>query len=831
MSVPKESTVKKGTFLKWSFNSDFTIVEETNDSTIKKIKCDVCEKHLIEIRREAAKRNIKGFVLKGVLNYADGVSYVHKGNILRHIKAGGLHDWAKRTFYGNPELSPVPSTSHSSTSSFFSDFPNPKIDEVLSENTSRHYRHLFMTCLTVVMKEMAFTNFKDLIELQQKNGVNFLSGKNNQKSCREFVKYLAVAVKSDIEKMLGISNFFSALMDGSQARKTGAEKELVYVKIVVKGQPVELLLSCQHMPDFGGEDAVSVKTAFDDAFLTKYKLDVDRWSKLLVSICTDGASVNLGVLNGACVKIKQEYDRQWILLIHCSSHRLELAMKDAFTTNKQFVEVDDILVQIYYMFRNSGKAKRILTAIALTLGVVCVTFVKASGTRFQNHKLRAIRALIVNFLPFLVYMENMIENRGACTGETAAKLKGYIKKFQTYSFLASVHLYSLVLNETAHLAGVLQNKTVLITDILDAISAAKYKIRQVVENPVTLPFPETIIDDTVKINVLATNLPATVSFRERNKLTNKQLKKIDKYTHVSNQEYTLTHVATGKQTVEKIKSSLIPNIISAIDKRFDMKSINKDIYDALLISDHTTWDLEDSDFGLVQIRTLAEHFSKPLSFHGFNLDLCLREYKHLKFIVKQKYRLFQNKIGFWKSIFAYHQELHPHFLLLIELCLTLAWSSATVERGFSTTRRILTDFRISLNKDSINDLLVIRVNVQVLSELDCNYEEKLISKAINMYLNDSKKGRYKSKKVSEKSTAKMDTHMNDSFLPTPFTGLFPTSDYQNIDDIEISDSDTCSTDVNSDISMSMSAESDTETIFEYDAPVINDAPVIDDMAL
>ena len=71
-----------------------------------------------------------------------------------------------------------------------------------------------------------------------------------------------------------------------------------------------------------------------------------------------------------------------------------------------FTEVSEVLLAIYYLTRNSGKVKSLLTKIALELDVVCVAFVKSEGTRFQNHKYRAIKALIVNYLPMYLLMEN-----------------------------------------------------------------------------------------------------------------------------------------------------------------------------------------------------------------------------------------------------------------------------------------------------------------------------------------------------------------------------------------------------------------------------------------
>ena len=37
-----------------------------------------------------------GTALESLLKYADGVSYSHKGNVDKHVKSNGFHDWAKK---------------------------------------------------------------------------------------------------------------------------------------------------------------------------------------------------------------------------------------------------------------------------------------------------------------------------------------------------------------------------------------------------------------------------------------------------------------------------------------------------------------------------------------------------------------------------------------------------------------------------------------------------------------------------------------------------------------------------------------------------------------
>ena len=60
---------------------------------------------------------------------------------------------------------------------------------------------------------------------------NLYLGHENGKSRREFISYIADAVKERVAAFLASSHFMSVLTDGSQARKTGSDKEMVLIRI------------------------------------------------------------------------------------------------------------------------------------------------------------------------------------------------------------------------------------------------------------------------------------------------------------------------------------------------------------------------------------------------------------------------------------------------------------------------------------------------------------------------------------------------------------------------------------------------------------------------
>lgn len=76
----------------------------------------------------------------------------------------------------------------------------------------------------------------------------------------------------------------------------------------------------------------------------------------------------------------------------CLAHRLELAIKDAFTSTS-FDAINDMLLKLYYPYEISLKKCRELTEIisnlkdCLTFGDAGTRTVRASGSRWIAHKL------------------------------------------------------------------------------------------------------------------------------------------------------------------------------------------------------------------------------------------------------------------------------------------------------------------------------------------------------------------------------------------------------------------------------------------------------------
>lgn len=660
------------------------------------------------------------------------------------------------SFISGTEAESAAASTSSSTAPQPVQAPSFSIQSFANNAAEKNYIHLFNSTFDLVMGEKPFTDFSFIIKLQKRNGVTFMPGKDDAYSCAIFVQYLADAMRDDIQSILKSANFFSGEMDGSEARKTQEEKELIYTNVVIRGRPVELFLKCQRMTDFGGVDAKGTKAAFDAAFQIDFKVPQEKYDKHFVSVCADGAAVNMGRISGACTVMKQE-SRPWLVIVHCANHRLELAVADAFRASDAFKNLEEMFIKIYYLFRNSGKNKRIIKRIAEQLGVTWVSFKKTHGTRFQAHQYRGLKAMIVNFLSLLLFAENMIEGPKMCTPDVKAMLKGYHNLWISYGYLASLELYRKVLKLTSHVSLTFQNKNIIITDVIDTLEECKTGLHEIAAAPETeFPFCVEVNEESDEANLTAraTNLPATAQFRERSRMTDKQKIQADKYIVKEVREtFTVKKVYQGKQTVAKIKRELIPSIVSCIEER--MSSFQEPVYQAMRIVDHTLWDLDDDTYGKDMVKVLAEYFAEPLATHKFDINFALMEMSGVKKIKAMKFKGFKGKISFWEKIFGEFHHKFPHFLLVIEICLCLTFSSSTVERGFSTLKRHLTDARLNMKNKTLDNLLLLRINSPILNNLDPGYEDRLILKAVKKYMQDPvlKKGRYNKTSTKYSSTS------------------------------------------------------------------------------
>ena len=99
------------------------------------------------------------------------------------------------------------------------DEPLPKLFKAAfskhAQETEARMHKLFNTAFYIVSENLAFSKFKGLCNLQEKNGLDFGSQYKNDKACRDFVENIAAVEKQLSQEEIENARFLRVLADGS----------------------------------------------------------------------------------------------------------------------------------------------------------------------------------------------------------------------------------------------------------------------------------------------------------------------------------------------------------------------------------------------------------------------------------------------------------------------------------------------------------------------------------------------------------------------------------------------------------------------------------------
>ncbi|XP_071954409.1 uncharacterized protein [Antedon mediterranea] len=150
------------------------------------------------------------------------------------------------------------------------------------------------------------------------------------------------------------------------------------VRVVKCGRSVFFIAALEDIDRIGDANAENLHTSIDHALQESVKIPKDHYTSRLVAATADGAAVNTGIYNGLLVRLENA-ERPWLVKIHCVSHRLELAVKDTLMKEKDFENVKELMVTLFYLMKRSGKFKRHFEETAKVLEVQTYKFPKVHG--------------------------------------------------------------------------------------------------------------------------------------------------------------------------------------------------------------------------------------------------------------------------------------------------------------------------------------------------------------------------------------------------------------------------------------------------------------------
>lgn len=639
-------------------------------------------------------------------------------------------------------------------------FQQPRINTALRQQAHEAYRKLIKSAYLIAANSQPLSSFRTVVQTQKANGVQLIEGYDTKDKCKEFVSYIADATRIKLADILNKSTAFSVLSDGSQARKTSSEKELVMFRTAKEGAPVYFLASLQNVDDYGDATALNLKTCIDQTF-TNLELSEEKYTKLMVSATADGASVNTGAYHGLLVRLENA-QRPWLLKIACISHRVELGIKDGLMQENALKDIKELMITLFYLKKKSGKFDSHFRRTASALGVQVYKFPKVHGTRFADHQRRGLRILLHNWVPLMITIENSVEHNAHRS--ISAKLRGILRKLANMSFLATACLFKVILDIIAHLSLKFEEGSIQPYEVAHAVDMAEMKLQELLEEAespmakVDRCIRTTETDGVFKISV---DLPRPGHMR--------RLPQNREFVTVSYDR--MTHVGRHAIDVQNLKRKVLPVIIKCLQER--MKPFVTDpLYKNMLWVDPANWQ-NNSEVEVTAMEALADHFSTTLGFHGFQSSNIKKEWKSLKLMAKHFYAGVKAK-DLWASILTCRKKEFPNVCMLVEIIMAVGISNCTVENAFSFLTAMLSDRRLSMKHETMDELLMIRANHLVWSEnereqiLDCalvNFMEKRRKLKLSTKPGEeppSKRSRQISESDDSSSEAESDSELLDS---------------------------------------------------------------------
>ena len=172
---------------------------------------------------------------------------------------------------------------------------------------------LFDVAYFIAKQEMAFAKFPALLGLERRHGVSVGNTYATEPKCKEFTVIIGETLPEYVIEQLKSSPYFAILMDGSTDSSI-KEKELMYVLYAASSTKMECQFIC--IKDVADATAPGIKALIEATF-SEY--GIDNWRSKLVSVCFDGAAVDLGVRHGLATLLRENIP--WLVTIHCRGRK------------------------------------------------------------------------------------------------------------------------------------------------------------------------------------------------------------------------------------------------------------------------------------------------------------------------------------------------------------------------------------------------------------------------------------------------------------------------------------------------------------------------------
>ena len=491
----------------------------------------------------------------------------------------------------------------------------------------------------------------------------------SDRAAAQFIDTIGKDMKDSFVKDLLDANYYSVLTDGSTDASI-TEQEVVYVLYLSGGEPKVKFLGIE-APDQATADGL--KENIEKAF---QNIGITPMYDSLANLCVDGASVNTGIHNGLGAKMQAH--AEWLTIIHCFNHNLELAVKDAFDKTF-FKEIDNMLLKLFYLYRKSPKRLRELKKFEEIYDDSIPKPYKSYGTRWIAHKIKAMEIVLNNYGVYIQHLESLAQTDSQALKR--AEIQGEVKKWKNAKFPIHLAMYIDVLTPLKVLSLGFQKEK------HDPVLA----VRRIKEFNWTMAKLQLLVDSSLEDGNNDRLIHITKFFKE-----------ID--IESCYQGVKLLNLTVHKKSIDESFNEIITKLAIKMEDRFS-NMMSSPVFDNLVtILDVSLWPEGDQgllNYGDESMNALISHFRSLIEKKGCNVTQIMSEWDRLKLSLSPKLKAGEKDyLKVWKEVFLNEgiQDECKNVLHIIEILLITPFTNAKIERVFSRMNRLKTDSRNRLGQ-------------------------------------------------------------------------------------------------------------------------------------
>lgn len=730
--------VKQKTVEGWGFAC---LGFETNEyGEVTKMFCKTCREFYSsnnEQNKLSAKFKGSGKFLEQSNAYVNGTRVIKKTNFEKHLnfenhRNATLRLREKDLMSAAAQSSSSEDTESQTTSSSCSGTPKQALLRPMLQKMNAAQRQQlgrkFQLAHFTSSNAKSFKAYADFAAFEKKyHNVDLGAGYMTDKAGAEIVKYISISQRmTNITEPLNndVLHYYSVLFDGASSAKCVDEKELFVIKTCVEGQPTFNVMSLEEPEEC---NAQGIKDAMENS-ISKMNFNFERKDKE-IGICSDGASVNRAVYN----LLAEEFGDHYLLML-CPSHKFQLAINDAFGSSLLNNRTEKDYTEVYSLFKKAPLRWRLFKRQSLFMGIPLKRYKRLTGTRWVEHRLAALDSHLDN-LPILI---------GFCDQQIRAPHNDTIKKL--------VPTLEGIRKSVANTTSLIFNAAKL--DILAILRPMSMILQDTtLLSPQFLTTCQMTVDNVNRMHTLLNDeggecdilkdeelFPRTVkifaSLEEENAEIVPERRTRKEAAANRRKSHSLFHGYLMSGNIDDSLKEVINKLTEILDQLAEslIQRYGPIVQDEFFTA--TAKFLETDSYSHTEFEELFENvviikdrYNSLLSANGCDLNRLKAEFRMLYTHVNK----FLSKCSpdqCWLQLFKLKHGLGLRNILHVaELCIAIPLSNAESERVFSYLWRQLSKERMSLNHETLEQILQLRCSTQ-------DYSLESYDNAIDLFLTE-----------------------------------------------------------------------------------------------